>query len=465
MADVYRDVDFTLKIMNHTLNTGLQILEGTEAFFKALMAARRGDEAAKMLRKELDANPGSKIVPYFFQNQNKKEVEQAIKDYNEGKPKDQQIKYMVSPANKNLSMLITTDRHQKEVSNLMKNTRAKIIDGGLVPKDMLWTRADGNILKMNGITTNEVVRLSEKAEKEGICITLEKAGKDKYNVLFNEKDAEKMAELSASVTYDLYGRCRAIYEKQTVYNIENELRIRDKVMDTKSKPFFITDADGRTAEILGTKFIYNEPGQEEMKLSRTKHQEEIKMIMSEFRHPVDLTREEYEEYKKGDADKRKRMLIEKDKENGRPQLTNEEAQELKKHEEKRSNVERKLLAGHPLEDYIPNAVTNEEIEMSEYIARNDMNDDFVPEEIMYDQMKERLDEIEVEVEISEITREYNERDLDHYQEDYIDKNEESYLDYLDLTDRNGDHIPDEYQDMNGNGIPDWDEYDIYDDRT
>lgn len=461
MDNPYRDIDFMLKVMNHVLDVNVKLLQGTEAVVKTIADARRDNADAKVLKKYLNADKDNKLIPYFYQNKNRDRIEEEIKQYNKTKPPKEQIKYMVSPVNKNISMIIIPDKFEKEASRLMNDIRANIIEGGLVTKDMLWTRSNGEVLKMNGLSTEEVVRLAEKAERAGVCVSLEDMGNDKYNVMFNEKDAGKMAELSSSMIYDLHGECKDIYKKQIDYEINNELRIRDKIMDTKAKPFYIVDADGKTAQVRGTTFIYNAPGQEQLILSRNKHQEEIKMIMGEMRHPVDLTRDEFDRYQRGNLEERKAVMLQADRDHGRPQLTKEEAHKMKDHEEKRSLVERKLLAGHPLEDYIQNAVTNEEIQMSEYYALNEKNDNFEPDKEIMEQMQERQQKLEVEIETK--APDHNDLVIDKDIENGFDREEQEYnwneaeRDYWAVEDQNGDYTADIYQDMNDNGVPDWKE--------
>lgn len=56
-------------------------------------------------------------------------------------------------------------------------------------KEVLWDQADGDVLKLTGISAEELMLFDEKAKKAGINIAIQ----NKYDVLFDKKDASKNA--------------------------------------------------------------------------------------------------------------------------------------------------------------------------------------------------------------------------------------------------------------------------------
>ena len=141
------------------------------------------------------------------------------------------------------AMFLVADKDVQKVDILFNKFRAEINKGGLVSKEVLWDQADGDVLKLTGISTEELMLFDEKAKKAGINIAIQ----NKYDVLFDKKDAVKMQRVAASVAYDRCGKAGKILMQQAESENKNSCRIGERVLQKEKRPFYIVDKDGGVA--------------------------------------------------------------------------------------------------------------------------------------------------------------------------------------------------------------------------
>ena len=64
------------------------------------------------------------------------------------------------------AMFLVADKDVQKVDILFNKFRAEINKGGLVSKEVLWDQADGDVLKLTGISAEELMLFDEKAKKK-----------------------------------------------------------------------------------------------------------------------------------------------------------------------------------------------------------------------------------------------------------------------------------------------------------
>ena len=250
-------------------------------------------------------------------------------------------------------MFLLDDKDVQKVDILFNKFRAEINKGGLVSKEVLWDQADGDVLKLTGISAEELMLFDEKAKKAGINIAIQ----NKYDVLFDKKDAVKMQRVAASVAYDRCGKAGKILMQQAEYENKNSCRIGERVLQKEKRPFYIVDKDGGVAMCTENSLEYikqekrlmfkkapmvQKKGQNMFNQDAEKEYRRLSQFVTTLNHPIDLTESEYKKYRNLDEVGKAAFLKEIDKKHGAVQLSQDDKKTLQAHEESRNIMEEKI---------------------------------------------------------------------------------------------------------------------------
>ncbi|MDO4976713.1 MAG: hypothetical protein Q4E53_05555 [Eubacteriales bacterium] len=458
MGDVYRDMEYYLRITNHMISIGTSILDMPQDFVKTWVSARRENAGARLLKDYFEADSSHNPSVYIVDSAYRKDMRQEIEKHNRSVEEDRKIKYLFVSMENGQTLLITRDRDEREMDQVMNNMKEKGIHEGVLSEEILYNNAEGSVMSMSGLNALEAELLLQKAKENGIALSIRETALNEFKVSFKEQDKEQMAKITTSVFYDLSKDCGELYGIRITYQKSMESQLHKKIDDLKEPPFYVIDQDGKTIGVSGSKFYYKEPGKKALEADRTnpKHRAMMHYVVNELKEPVILTSKEYKELQ---MTKEKDVYLERLREKqGKIKFTEEEIRRLNLHEKNRNLYEQKLLLGNPLQDYVENLLSNDEVEIDEFVRLNHMNEEYdLSEEIIKD-VNERQARIKVQIEEEQhdldMEREdVYEMELQEDREEIILSDDDRYL----YEDRNGDGISDIYQDENANGIPDWQE--------
>ena len=183
--------------------------------------------------------------------------------------------------------------------------------------------------------------------------------------------------------------------------------------------------------------------------------EKVMAFAASLNCPVKLMEKEYEQFQKLSEEEQLNVLIQKDRENGRPALTQQEYDAIRKMEDARTLYEQKLAQDNPSQEIYQYSYTNNEMRMAVFEEFEQINQEAVHDkqalnnedvEILDDARSQfrgyTVEEPKMSVEQQEFSEAVLENDFDRMEKEFgID---ERWQDIIE--DRNANYIPDDLED-------------------
>ena len=347
MANEESTLQFMMQALDQYSSMAKNMTETARNTLGSFLDAFHDNTGARALKKYLNANEKNSVAVYFSKKEHQNKLEKTLKENGVCF-----VSCKRADMNGN-AMFLVADKDVPAVDILFNKTRAEINKGGVVSKDVLWDQADGDVLKLTDVNAEELLLFDQKAKKSGVNIAIQ----NKYDVLFDKKDAVKMQHIAASVTYDTCGKAGKLLMQQAEYENKNACRIGDRVLQQEKHPFYIVDRDGGIGMCTDKSFEYikqdkrvlfkkapmvSQKGQDIFTKDAEKEYRRLNQFVMTLNHPIDLTESEYRKYKSLDEFRKAAFLKEIDKKHGAIDLTQGEQRLLQAHEQSRDIMEEKI---------------------------------------------------------------------------------------------------------------------------
>lgn len=191
--------------------------------------------------------------------------------------------------------------------------------------------------------------------------------KETYKIRFTEKDLEKMNAIRRNVVIDMHDEASEIRRAQIRFEAESiNNNLNDALGYEDKESYYLVGRNGKVAKIEQNSIVFMDKKIQDgisydSRLLRTNNSFEEKsrewiLLMGPT---TKLTEEQYKQYL--EAENKRDFLIDAEREQGRPVISNDEKELLKKAESNRAKIEEKLLQDHPEEIVVDlNDYNNEE---------------------------------------------------------------------------------------------------------
>lgn len=347
MANEETTLQFMMQVLDQYSSMAKNMSEAARQTINSFLDVIRDNTGARELKKYLNADKENSAAVYFCKKEHQEKLDKSLTEAGIC-----HVSCKRADMNGN-AMFLVADKDVQKVDILFNKFRAEINKGGLVSKEVLWDQADGDVLKLTGISAEELMLFDEKAKKAGINIAIQ----NKYDVLFDKKDAVKMQRVAASVAYDRCGKAGKILMQQAEYENKNSCRIGERVLQKEKRPFYIVDKDGGVAMCTENSLEYikqekrlmfkkapmvQKKGQNMFNQDAEKEYRRLSQFVTTLNHPIDLTESEYKKYRNLDEVGKAAFLKEIDKKHGAVQLSQDDKKTLQAHEESRNIMEEKI---------------------------------------------------------------------------------------------------------------------------
>lgn len=207
MANEESTLQFMMQALDQYSSMAKNMTETARNTLGSFLDAFHDNTGARALKKYLNANEKNSVAVYFSKKEHQNKLEKTLKENGVCF-----VSCKRADMNGN-AMFLVADKDVPAVDILFNKTRAEINKGGVVSKDVLWDQADGDVLKLTDVNAEELLLFDQKAKKSGVNIAIQ----NKYDVLFDKKDAVKMQHIAASVTYDTCGKAGKLLMQQAEY--------------------------------------------------------------------------------------------------------------------------------------------------------------------------------------------------------------------------------------------------------
>lgn len=230
-----------------------------------------------------------------------------------------------------------------------------------------------------------------------------------------------------------------------------------------NKPYYLIDLDGNIACIKEEKVTFWEPGGQQIVINSDDldRNETVRSMIGTMNNPAKFRQEEMEWYNNLTPQSKVNAVIGRDKESGRPDLTNEEIEAMRKMQDARELYEAKLAMDNPDLELYSYSYLNNEMKMAEFVEYEKINAEFV---------HDKTESMEQEVPVIYDDARSLFRGF-HEEKEELDPKIEELGDAI-MDDRDIDELMDEfekddkwsdlYHDENANYI--WDEFEDHDDN-
>ena len=214
--------------------------------------------------------------------------------------------------------------------------------------ETLSSISNGEIVQLNLRDVDTAMFIKMRCEQNNIPYVLNPS-QSGYTIQFSEENRNKMELIKADVAYDLASPVSNIYRRQLRYEDNSYCKNLNDVLNGENiGTVLVSKTNGMVLNNNKNKVtIQNSNGEQITSISRNDdslfHSKTMAKML-EMGNSVMLTKEQYEQYNV--AENKNDFLLNVERENGRPNITSEELDMLKKHESKRRLIEEKLTMEH-----------------------------------------------------------------------------------------------------------------------
>lgn len=447
MSSEERNVNMLFKVMD----LGLKSISTVENVIGDVLKYLNRDPDARLLKKELDHDGNLKFCvckEEFARELSARLDRMGIPNLVSG-----------SVSMDGACMILFSDKHEKEVEKILAQFRAEHDRGGIVPKSIINSRSGGNVLEIQHLNHYEATLMEEQAKAQGINIAIDNPSRDEFTIIFDKADRNVMNNIRMTVAVQMCsGPAMEALKKQIDYENDISMKFAKEASAYQGNtPYYLTDLDGTTMKISGDKVTFQEKGGYEAVIDADDfgRDEKVMSFVASLNCPVKLTEKEYEQFQKLSKEEQLNVLIQKDRENGRPALTQQEYDAIRKMEDARTLYEQKLAQDNPSQEVYQYSYTNNEMRMAVFEEFEQINQEAVHDkqalnnedvEILDDARSQfrgyTVEEPKMSVEQQEFSEAVLENDFDRMEKEFgID---ERWQDIIE--DRNANYIPDDLED-------------------
>lgn len=267
---------------------------------------------------------------------------------------------------------ITLKDEADRVNSVFNKNAVK--DAATMTNTELNTYANGKVLEFKINDEYAAMMMAKRCEKNYIPCKVEavydyKTKQTEFKVRFAEADLDKMKAIKRNVVIDMTDPAKDIRKAQLKFEMESSTAILKKVQNLENAGNYIVGANGNVMKVNENNVVFIKGDKSEVVYMGNTDESKAKFnnkVLSEWGkmgrttgRMTEMTEEQYQQYIQ--STNKQDFIVEVERQQGRPELTDTEKEVYKKAEMQRAKVEAKLMQGHPEEIAVDlNDYNNEE---------------------------------------------------------------------------------------------------------
>lgn len=451
------DVDRTINLLFKSLDLSLRSATTLSEILYGALDCFDKNRDAKFLNKHLKSNGKVAFI----------ECSQEASRVITQKMKQKGIRFVETEltSKSGAKVIVFADRDAKDVDAIVNEYRCTRNKGGIISKEMLNAQSRGNMCKIMGLDKYTAMLIATCAKNQGVNIAIENPDSGHYNIVYDRADRKEMQSVKMTAAIQkAHPDAFAGYQKQVDYEEKAVADVQGKVLGNKTgTPVYVADLNGNTMIATADKITYREHGGYEtiIDYSDSNREGSINQFLMIMNNPRELTAEQFAAYERGSLMEKKMLLVEVDKQMGRPMYTEQEMTDMRKANDSRILYEQKLSMDNPEQELYAYSYLDNEMKMAAFQEFEKINRESVHDEkelresntpIIYDDarsmyrgMRDEEEQMDYEDERYAKNMMSDEPDMDLAAYEIDDMS-------IDISnDLNNNLIPDDYEMMNGGG--------------
>lgn len=434
--DVEKNIDLSFKTVNLFLTGVTSIFEVAEGLLKYCDQ----DPAAKLLKKHIKSNGDLEFTAC------KKELAPDLEE----KFRDAGIVFLKtqSLANGGVTLFVYPDKDRERVEQILNDFRAEHRESAIIDNSTMAAYSNGCVRSVSNLSYEEAVLFTEHAEKKGIPLVVEEQKQGSFKVTYAEKDQGILNRIKANVAMELSGPAGEALKKQLLYEGRKAEYQTDLILNyNKSEPFYLVDLKGREMVVDQKGITYqSKEGTNTVERTEPDFLERANALYLDMKGPVLLTEEQKKEFET--EVEKKKYLVEREREQGRPSYTREEYQAIREMIQKRELYEIKLALAEPDQAVFDICLENDDMRLATFEEFNDINEEKA-NSTFTEQDEQLFSEIHERMNTYIDTPEMLDYEQIDFERDILDGVEHDFAydrDMMDLQhDKNNNLMPDQYE--------------------
>lgn len=359
-------------------------------------------------------------------------------------------------------IIIFADKDAQDVNKIVNRYRCDHNRGGVVTKDQLSEMSHGSMLKVVDLDKYDANMMAEIATEQGISCSVESGKGDRFNVIFNSAERDKVNNIKMTLALQKAHRnAYEGYKAQFDYEESLSREFSEKAaMHNTNEPIYLADIDGNTMIVTADKVTYTEYGGAEIVVDYADRNRDdtVMQLVASMNNPRPLSKEQYQDFVREDLAGKKEIAIEADKRCGRPGFSQAQIEELKEAQENLALYEQKLAQDNPEQEVYSYSYLNNDMRMATFQEYEEINREAVHDKkelresntpeiyddarSLYRGMRDELESVPIEQEqYAEAVMENDIDELEKLDEEF----EKDDLAVEMMNDLNADMIPDDRQ--------------------
>lgn len=450
------DVDRTLSLLYKGSDLTLKSITTLCDIISAILNQLDHDKSAKFLNNYVNKGGSCEFI----------ECNKALERELTQKLRQEGIRFVTtaSASMEGKKIIVYPDYSAPIVNRIVNEYLCKHNKGGITSKELVNEIAKGQMRKVKNLDIYEAELVAGMAKQRGINIAIEEPSKGTFHIVYAKKDAKQMDNIKLSAAFimahsEVYQVCKRHFDYQ---NQKTKEFVEAAVQKDNNIPMYFADAKGNTMIVTADKVTYQEYGGAETVIDcfDDEREKKIQDFLVLMEHPVELSKEEFQDYVKQDLIEKENTVITKDLEKEKLNISDTERVEIQKMRDNRILYEQKLAQDNPEQEIYSYSYLNAEMKMEEFKEFEKINYESVHDEkelresdapIIYDDARSLYRGFKDEIETVPYEEErYAEAVIDYDLEELkrLDK-EFKCIDNLDdiQNDRNANMIPDDLEDL------------------
>lgn len=276
-------------------------------------------------------------------------------------------------------MFLYADKDARLVERVVNEYRCEHNKGGLHSKDIVYTYANGDIHRIKGLDRYEATLFIEYAKQQGIFVAVEAPDRNTYQVVYASGDRHIMDNIKMTIAIQkTYPKAYHALKEQIDYEDQCKSDLISKAQKHETNvPLYLVDFSGNYFIVTADKATYHEYGGAESVIDYMDYDrdEKIAAFISTMDNPRELNPLDFNKYEEAGIETKKDIVKAADL--GRPTLSLEEVEDIRKMLDERQLYELKLAQDNPEQEIYGYAYTNSEMRMASFEEMEQINGEAV----------------------------------------------------------------------------------------
>ena len=410
-------------------------------------------------------NSAEKLLEYQKEGYGKLNYNLCDKAYSgdfEQKLKQEGVVYykLQNTRNPNYDIYVYPDCYSNRVTDIVKDHMIQNGMVNVVGKDELIRSYKGNGLQsIDELSQNQVSIMKDLLRDKHVTIALTPSDREgKYKLYFHEKDRSSIEKALLQHLILTNSRSESKIAEAMAFDLSHKQQLFEHIRDNKDGHYYIMSEDKDMIEIKQNGFAYRgQDGRYVISKDDPQHQDKAFATISRMQRPVEMTRSEFQAYAKAGEKDRRKMYIQKVKDEKYPDYSLSIAKEMKELERKTSLLEKKLSMDNPDRQLSEYDLFNDQMSFTAFEEEENRNMNF--EEYKNDMDEKEIENIHKEFEQYHVESE--EINFSQYQILYEESKRQDRIPYFLRDTQDRDAVQDIKDEMDRFDYVDPDDHDVH----